>query len=78
MADFALVKGWKGHHVGNVISRGSSRNVNVPMCEAAETSMAEVEEIVDVGSFAPEEIHVPNIYVDHVIQGKSMRKELSP
>ncbi|KAM7098713.1 LOW QUALITY PROTEIN: succinyl-CoA:3-ketoacid coenzyme A transferase 2, mitochondrial [Molossus nigricans] len=71
--DFALVKGWKGNRVGNVISR----NVNVPMCKAAETSVEEVEEIVDVGSFTPEDIHVPDIYVDHVIQEK-YEKRIEP
>lgn len=73
-ADFALVKGWKADRAGNVIFRKSARNFNVPMCKAADISVVEVEEIVDVGSFAPEDIHVPHIYVDHVIRGRSMRK----
>ncbi|XP_053516642.1 succinyl-CoA:3-ketoacid coenzyme A transferase 2, mitochondrial-like [Artibeus jamaicensis] len=73
-ADFALVKGWKADRAGNVIFRKSARNFNVPMCKAAEISVVEVEEIVDVGSFAPEDIHVPHIYVDRVIQGKKYKK----
>ncbi|XP_058409753.1 succinyl-CoA:3-ketoacid coenzyme A transferase 2, mitochondrial-like [Diceros bicornis minor] len=75
-ADFALVKGWKADRAGNVIFRRSARNFNVPMCKAAETSVVEVEEIVDVGSFAPEDIHVPNIYVDRVIQGERYEKRI--
>uniref|UniRef100_A0A9L0IBS6 3-oxoacid CoA-transferase 1 n=1 Tax=Equus asinus TaxID=9793 RepID=A0A9L0IBS6_EQUAS len=75
-ADFALVKGWKADRAGNVIFRRSARNFNVPMCKAANTSVVEVEEIVDVGSFAPEDIHVPNIYVDRVIQGEKYEKRI--
>ncbi|XP_039080508.1 LOW QUALITY PROTEIN: succinyl-CoA:3-ketoacid coenzyme A transferase 2, mitochondrial-like [Hyaena hyaena] len=75
-ADFALVKGWKADRAGNVIFRKSARNFNVPMCKAAETSVVEVEEIVDVGTFAPEDIHVPNIYVDRVIQGEKYEKRI--
>ena len=46
------------------------------MCKAAETSVVEVEEIVDVGTFAPEDIHIPNIYVDRVIQGEKHEKRI--
>lgn len=42
----------------------SARNSTVSMCKAAETSVVEVEEIVGMGTFAPEAIHVPNVYVD--------------
>uniref|UniRef100_A0A2K5XEG5 Succinyl-CoA:3-ketoacid-coenzyme A transferase n=1 Tax=Mandrillus leucophaeus TaxID=9568 RepID=A0A2K5XEG5_MANLE len=63
-ADFALVKGWKADRAGNVVFRGSARSFNVPMCKAADVTAVEVEEIVDVGTFPPEDIHVPNIYVD--------------
>ncbi|XP_060235620.1 succinyl-CoA:3-ketoacid coenzyme A transferase 2A, mitochondrial-like [Meriones unguiculatus] len=75
-ADFALVKGWKADRSGNVIFRGSARNFNVPMCKAADVSVVEVEEIVDVGSFHPEDIHIPNIYVDRVIQGPKYEKRI--
>uniref|UniRef100_A0A8B9W3Z6 Succinyl-CoA:3-ketoacid-coenzyme A transferase n=1 Tax=Bos mutus grunniens TaxID=30521 RepID=A0A8B9W3Z6_BOSMU len=75
-ADFALVKGWKADWAGNVIFRASARNFNVPMCKAARTSVVEVEEIVDVGSIAPEDIHVPNIYVDRIIQGEKYEKRI--
>ena len=73
---FTLAKGWKADWAGNVIFRGSARNFNVPMCKAARTSVVEVEEIVDVGSFAPEDIHVPNIYVDRIIQGEKYEKRI--
>lgn len=73
-ADFALVKGWKADRTGNIIFKGSARNFNVPMCKAAETSVVGVEEIIDVGSFAPEDIQVPNVYVDRVILGAKYEK----
>ncbi|KAB1268692.1 Succinyl-CoA:3-ketoacid coenzyme A transferase 1; mitochondrial [Camelus dromedarius] len=56
MADFALVKGWKADPAGNFIFRASARNFNTPLCKAARTSVVEVEEVVDAGSFAPEDI----------------------
>ncbi|KAG8524928.1 Succinyl-CoA:3-ketoacid coenzyme A transferase 2, mitochondrial [Galemys pyrenaicus] len=75
-ADFALVKGWKADRAGNVIFRKSARNFNVPMCKAADISVVEVEEIVEVGSFAPEDIHVPHIYVDRIIRGEKYEKKI--
>lgn len=75
-ADFALIKGWKADRSGNVIFRGSARNFNVPMCKAADISVVEVEEIVDVGTFAPEDIHIPNIYVNRVIKGPRFEKRI--
>ncbi|XP_053431036.1 succinyl-CoA:3-ketoacid coenzyme A transferase 2, mitochondrial [Nycticebus coucang] len=75
-ADFALVKGWKADRMGNVIFRRSARNFNVPMCKAADVTAVEVEEVVDVGTFAPEDIHVPSIYVDRVIKGENFEKRI--
>uniref|UniRef100_A0A2R9BU14 Succinyl-CoA:3-ketoacid-coenzyme A transferase n=1 Tax=Pan paniscus TaxID=9597 RepID=A0A2R9BU14_PANPA len=75
-ADFALVKGWKADRAGNVVFRRSARNFNVPMCKAADVTAVEVEEIVDVGAFPPEDIHVPNIYVDRVIKGQKYEKRI--
>ncbi|XP_004679500.1 PREDICTED: succinyl-CoA:3-ketoacid coenzyme A transferase 2, mitochondrial [Condylura cristata] len=75
-ADFALVKGWKADRAGNIIFRRSARNFNVPMCKAADISVVEVEEIVDVGSFAPEDIHIPHIYVDRIIKGEKYEKKI--
>lgn len=75
-ADFALVKGWRADRAGNVVFHGSARNFNVPMCKAADVSVVEVEEIVDVGAFRPEDIHVPSIYVDRVIKGAKYEKRI--
>uniref|UniRef100_A0A8C5RQL0 3-oxoacid CoA-transferase n=1 Tax=Laticauda laticaudata TaxID=8630 RepID=A0A8C5RQL0_LATLA len=74
--DFALVKAWKSDRAGNIIFRKTARNFNQPMCKAARTTVVEVEEIVDVGSFAPEDIHVPKIYVHRLIQGDKYEKRI--
>ncbi|XP_068952330.1 succinyl-CoA:3-ketoacid coenzyme A transferase 1, mitochondrial [Petaurus breviceps papuanus] len=74
--DFALVKAWKADRSGNVIFRKTARNFNLPMCKAADTTVVEVEEIVDVGSFAPEDIHIPKIYVHRLIKGKTYEKRI--
>ncbi|XP_032327425.1 succinyl-CoA:3-ketoacid coenzyme A transferase 1, mitochondrial isoform X2 [Camelus ferus] len=74
--DFALVKAWKADRAGNVIFRKSARNFNLPMCKAAETTIVEVEEIVDIGSFAPEDVHIPKIYVHRLIKGEKYEKRI--
>nr|XP_056704259.1 succinyl-CoA:3-ketoacid coenzyme A transferase 1, mitochondrial [Euleptes europaea] len=74
--DFALVKAWKSDRAGNVIFRKTARNFNQPMCKAARTTIVEVEEIVDVGTFAPEDIHVPKIYVHRIIKGEKYEKRI--
>uniref|UniRef100_A0A7M4FGD9 Succinyl-CoA:3-ketoacid-coenzyme A transferase n=1 Tax=Crocodylus porosus TaxID=8502 RepID=A0A7M4FGD9_CROPO len=74
--DFALVKAWKADRAGNIIFRKTARNFNQPMCKAARKTVVEVEEIVDIGSFAPEDIHIPKIYVDRLIKGDGFEKRI--
>uniref|UniRef100_A0A8C2GHI0 Succinyl-CoA:3-ketoacid-coenzyme A transferase n=1 Tax=Cyprinus carpio TaxID=7962 RepID=A0A8C2GHI0_CYPCA len=74
--DFALIKAWKCDKAGNLIFRKTTRNFNQPMCKAAKVTIVEVEEIVDIGSFDPEDIHIPSIYVDRVMQGASYEKRI--
>jgi len=74
--DFALVKAWKADDRGNLIWRGTDRNFNPDCARAGKICIAEVEEIVPAGTFAPEEIHLPGIYVQRVIQGKSYEKRI--
>lgn len=52
-----------------MIFKESARTFNVPMCNAADVAVVEVEVIVDVGTFLPEDISVPTIYVDRMIKG---------
>lgn len=69
-ADFALIKAWKSDKMGNLIYRHTAMNFNPVMATAATITVAEVEEIVEVGMLDPDHIHTPGIYVDRIIQGK--------
>lgn len=68
-AEFALVKAWKADTMGNLIYRKTARNFNPMMATAAQTTVVEVEEIVEPGELDADEIHTPGIYVDRLIQG---------
>jgi 3-oxoacid CoA-transferase subunit A len=67
-ADFALVKAWKGDRWGNLIYRKTARNFNPMMATAARVTIAEVEEIVELGALDPEAIVTQGIYVQRIIQ----------
>ncbi len=67
--DFAIVKGWKADHFGNVVYRHTARNFNPLAASAGRITVVEVEEIVEPGELDPAQIHTPGIYVDRVIQG---------
>lgn len=74
--DFALVKAWKADRSGNLIYRRTARNFNPMMATAAKITIAEVEEIVEVGSLDPDTIHTPGIYVHRLIQGDKYEKRI--
>lgn len=74
--DFAIVKAWKADRSGNLIYRRTARNFNPMMATAAKVTIAEVEEIVDVGSLDPDTIHTPGIYVHRLIQGDKYEKRI--
>jgi len=67
--DFAIVKGWKADHYGNVIYRHTAQNFNPMAATAGRITVVEVEEIVAPGELDPAHIHTPGIYVDRIIQG---------
>ncbi|MED5609150.1 MULTISPECIES: CoA transferase subunit A [Pseudomonas] len=67
--DFAIVKGWKADHYGNVIYRHTAQNFNPVVATAGRITVVEVEEIVEPGELDPSQIHTPGIYVDRIIQG---------
>ena len=75
-ADLAIIKGWKADEVGNLVFRKTARNFNQPMATAAKICVAEVEEIVAVGSLDPDGIHVPSIYVKRMIVGAPYDKKI--
>ncbi|MFB9051926.1 CoA transferase subunit A [Formosa undariae] len=75
-ADFAFVKAWKGDAAGNLVFKGTARNFNPVMCGAAKTTVAEVEELVPVGTLDPNQIHVPGIFVQRIFQGENYEKRI--
>jgi 3-oxoacid CoA-transferase subunit A len=68
-ADLAIVKAWKGDAEGNLVYRETARNFNPMMATAGKITVAEVEEIVPVGSLDPDHIHTPGIFVQRVVTG---------
>ncbi len=74
--DFAIVKAWKGDRLGNLVYRHTAMNFNPMMATAAKTTIAEVEELVEVGALNPAEIHTPGIYVHRIFQGASYEKRI--
>lgn len=74
-ADVAIVKGWKADTSGNIIFRKTARNFNHPAATCGKICVAEVEEIVPVGSFDPDNIHLPGIYVHRLICGAPYEKK---
>ncbi|MBX9814849.1 MAG: succinyl-CoA--3-ketoacid-CoA transferase [Proteobacteria bacterium SG_bin5] len=76
VADLSIVKGWKADEAGNLIFRKTARNFNQPMATAGKLCVAEVEEIVPVGSLDPDQIHLPGIYINRLILGAPYDKKI--
>jgi 3-oxoacid CoA-transferase subunit A len=75
-ADFALVKAWKGDKWGNLVYRKTARNFNPMMAAAAKVTIAEVEQLVEVGQLEADLIHTPSVYVNRIFQGESYEKRI--
>jgi 3-oxoacid CoA-transferase subunit A len=75
-ADFSLVKAYHGDKTGNLIYRKTARNFNPMMATAGKITIAEVEEIVEVGSLDPESIVTPGVYVQRLIKGEKYEKRI--
>lgn len=75
-ADFAFIKAWKGDRWGNLIYRKTARNFNPIMATAAKVTVAEVEELVELGSLDPNAIVTPGIYVARILQGSHYEKRI--
>ena len=75
-ADVALVKAWRGDKAGNLIYRKTARNFNPMIATCGQVCIAEVEELVEIGVLAPDEIHTPGIYVDRIFQGSNYEKRI--
>ena len=75
-ADLSIVKGWRADESGNLQFRKTARNFNQPMATAGKICVAEVEEIVPVGSLDPDCVHLPSIYVKRMILGAPYEKKI--
>ena len=75
-ADLAIIKGWKADEAGNLIFRKTARNFNAPAATSGKICVAEVEEIVPVGSINPDAVHLPGIYVKRLILGAPYDKQI--
>ena len=75
-ADLSIIKGWKADESGNLVFRKTARNFNQPMATAGRICVAEVEEIVPVGSLEPDCVHLPSIYVKRMILGAPYEKKI--
>ncbi|MGH8143442.1 MAG: CoA transferase subunit A [Steroidobacteraceae bacterium] len=76
VADLALVKAWKGDAEGNLVYRKTARNFNPVMATAARITVAEVEQLVEVGMLEPDRIHTPGIFVQRVVQAPKRAKTI--
>ncbi|MCL1697987.1 MULTISPECIES: CoA transferase subunit A [unclassified Lysinibacillus] len=76
VADFALVKAWKADKLGNLVFRKTSRNFNPLAAMAGKITIAEVEEIVEVGELNPDHIHTPGVFVQRVLLGGNYEKRI--
>ncbi len=76
VADYAIVKAWKGDTHGNLIYRNTANNFNQPMATAGKITIAEVEELVPAGTLDPNQIHTPGIYVQRIFQGVNYEKRI--
>ncbi|MCC7381373.1 MAG: CoA transferase subunit A [Deltaproteobacteria bacterium] len=73
-ADFAIVRAWRADRWGNLCFRKTARNFSPMMCTAARVTIAEVEEVVELGALDPERIDVPGVFVKRLVRGRAYQK----
>ena len=76
VADLAIVKAWKADTTGNLVFRKTARNFNAPAATCGKICIAEVEEIVPVGSLEADSIHIPGVYVQRLFCGAPYDKKI--
>jgi len=74
LADYSLVSAWKGDKMGNLVYNNTARNFNPMMATAGRITIAEVEELFEVGELDPNIIHTPSIYVQRLIVGQKQKR----
>jgi len=75
-ADVSLVKAWKADTAGNLVFRKTARNFNPAVAMAGQFCIAEVEELVEIGSIDPDHVHLPGIYIDRIVHNPAPEKRI--
>jgi 3-oxoacid CoA-transferase subunit A len=75
-ADFSLVKAWRGDGLGNLVYRRTAQNFNPMMAAAGRVTIAEVEELVEIGAIDPAQVHTPSIYVQRIVHCEKQEKRI--
>jgi 3-oxoacid CoA-transferase len=73
-AQFSLVKAWKGDKWGNLVFRKTGRAFSPMIATAGDVNIVEVEQLVEVGQIGPDDVHLPSVYVDRILQGEFYEK----
>lgn len=76
VGDFAFVKAWKGDKFGNLVFRKTARNFNPMVATAGKITVAEVEELVEVGEIEPDQVHTSGVYVQRIFKGTNYQKRI--
>jgi 3-oxoacid CoA-transferase len=74
--DLSIVKAWKGDTSGNLVYRKTARNFNPMIATCGKVTVAEVEQLAEVGALDPEQVHTPGVYVDRIVQGPGYQKRI--
>jgi len=76
VADLSIVKAWKADKAGNLVFRYTASNFNPACAKAGRVCVAEVEELVEIGTLDPHQVHVPGNYVDRILVGAAYEKPI--
>ena len=76
VSDVSLVKAWKGDKAGNLVFNKTARNFNPNVAMAGKITIAEVEELVEVGEIDPDHVHTPGIFVHRIVQNAHPEKRI--
>ena len=74
LADFTIVRAHRADRWGNCVFRKTARNFSPMMCMAGKVTIVEAEEIVELGELEPDQIHIPGVFVQRVVQGGHYEK----
>ncbi len=76
VADLAVIKAWKADKAGNLVFRYTANNFNAACAKAGRITVAEVEEVVEIGELDPHQVHIPGNYVDHILVSEALEKPI--